>query len=263
MGYKFNPFTGALDAVDSPIGSSGQVIYNNGGALAGISTLTFDGTSVTSAGRLINSYTSLASAPAKVFTGTWFTGGTSTTTKPHFLIEPTGTTSTAWSTSGTGLGVNAASGFAGKLLDLQLNGTSRMVVQGDGKVGMGASSPGSALEVKDNSQGPNTWTSLLDCVTDASFRFKGSNHVNGYGAYMGYANTTNDAFGIQSTNAAGTSPYPILLNPFGGNVGIGITTPGDKLEIGGAGAGIILASPDGTRYRLTVANGGTLSIAAV
>jgi hypothetical protein len=42
------------------------------------------------------------------------------------LIEPTGTTSTAWSTSGTGLGVNAASGFAGNLLDLQVNGTSQL-----------------------------------------------------------------------------------------------------------------------------------------
>jgi hypothetical protein len=40
------------------------------------------------------------------------------------LLEPAGTTSTAWSTSGTGLGVNAASGFAGNLLDLQVNGTS-------------------------------------------------------------------------------------------------------------------------------------------
>jgi len=48
-----------------------------------------------------------------------------------------------------------------------------------------------------------------------------------------------------------------------GNLGIGTSSPGDKLEIGGAGAGIILASPNGTRYRLTVTNLGTLSIAAV
>jgi hypothetical protein len=94
--------------------------------------MTFDGTSVTLAGRLINSYTSLASSPAKVFTGTWFTGGTSTTTKPHFLIEPSGATSTAWSTSGTGLGVNAASGFVGNLLDLQVNGTSQANVTSAG-----------------------------------------------------------------------------------------------------------------------------------
>jgi hypothetical protein len=116
----------------SAAGSNGQLQYNNAGAFGGVSTMTFDGTSVTLAGRLINSYTSVASSPAKVFTGIWFTGGTATTTKPHFLIEPTGTTSTNWNTSGTGLGVNAASGFAGNLLDLQVNGSSLFRVNNSG-----------------------------------------------------------------------------------------------------------------------------------
>jgi len=172
MGYKFNPFTGNLDATDSPngefesldvggdinlddggtyattvqvvtptanrtisfpdatgtvglvAGSSGQLAYNNAGAYAGLSTVTTDGTDVTLTGRFISSLNGAASAPPGTFTGTWFTGGTSTTTKPQVLIEPTGATSTAWSTSGTGLGVNAASGFTGSLADLQLNGTS-------------------------------------------------------------------------------------------------------------------------------------------
>lgn len=109
-------------------GSSGQLTYNNAGALAGASTLTYDGSILTSSGRFINSYNATASSPAKSFTGTWFTGGTATTTKPQVLIEPAGTTSTAWSTSGTGLGVNAASGFTGNLLDLQVNGTSRVFI---------------------------------------------------------------------------------------------------------------------------------------
>ena len=71
-----------------------------------------------------------ASKPALHFTGTGYSGGTATTTKPTLLIEPTGTTSTGWSTSGTKLGVNAESGFSGRLLDLQLNGTSKMRVSG-------------------------------------------------------------------------------------------------------------------------------------
>ena len=132
-------------------GTNGQITYNNAGAQAGISTLTTDGTNLTLDGRLINTYTSLADAPAKVFTGSWFTGGTPTTTKPHFLIEPAGTTSTAWSTAGTGLGVNAASGFAGRLLDLQLNGTSRAVVTGAGNVGIGTTSPSEKLSVVNGS----------------------------------------------------------------------------------------------------------------
>jgi hypothetical protein len=172
MGYKFNPFTGNLDTVDSPngvfeeidvngditlddggtftttlqtvtptanrtisfpdatgtvalvAGSSGQLLYNASGANAGTSTITYDGTNVTLSGRFISSLNGAASAPPGTFTGTWFTGGTSTTTKPQVVIEPTGTTSTSWSTSGTGFGVNAVSAFAGRLLDLQINGTS-------------------------------------------------------------------------------------------------------------------------------------------
>jgi hypothetical protein len=107
-------------------------VYNNAGAYAGLSTVTTDGTNVTLSGRFISSLNGAASAPPGTFTGTWFTGGTSTTTKPQVVIEPTGTTSTGWSTSGTGLGVNAASGFTGRLLDLQLNGTSNFQVSSTG-----------------------------------------------------------------------------------------------------------------------------------
>jgi hypothetical protein len=115
-------------------GSSGQLLWNNAGVNAGASTLTYDGSILTTSGRFINSYNATASAPAKAFTGTWFTGGTGTTTKPQVLIEPTGATSTNWSTGGTGLGVNAASGFTGNLLDLQVNGTSQASISSGGAV---------------------------------------------------------------------------------------------------------------------------------
>ena len=65
-----------------------------------------------------------ASTPSMLLSGTGYSGGTATTTKPTFLIEPTGTTSTGWNTSGTKLGVNAESGFTGNLMDLQVNGVS-------------------------------------------------------------------------------------------------------------------------------------------
>jgi hypothetical protein len=123
-------------------GSSGQLIYNNAGVNAGASTLTYDGSILTTSGRFINSYNATASSPAKAFTGTWFTGGTATTNKPQVLIEPTGTTSTAWSTSGTGLGVNAASTFSGNLLDLQKNGTSIAKITNDGSIFLNAQSTG-------------------------------------------------------------------------------------------------------------------------
>jgi hypothetical protein len=69
------------------------------------------------------------STPALAFTGApIITGGTGTTTKPLVLLEPTGATSTGWSTTGTMLGVNSLTGFTGSLLDLQINGVSKFLV---------------------------------------------------------------------------------------------------------------------------------------
>jgi hypothetical protein len=127
-------FPDATGTVGLVAGSTGQLVFNNAGAYSGLSGVTTDGTDVTLTGRFISSLNGAASAPPGTFTGTWFTGGTATTTKPQVLIEPTGTTSTAWSTSGTGFGVNAASGFAGNLLDLQVNGTSRTQVINQGAI---------------------------------------------------------------------------------------------------------------------------------
>jgi len=71
-----------------------------------------------------------ASTPALSGTGTIFTGGSTTTTKPYWLIEPTGTKSTGWSTSGTLFGANAPSGFAGNHFDFQTNGVSKLKFNG-------------------------------------------------------------------------------------------------------------------------------------
>ena len=56
----------------------------------------------------------------------------------------------------------------------------------------------------------------------------------------------------------------------GQKMGIGTSAPSSKLEVDGgdievddSASGLILRSPDGTRYRVTVANGGTLNVSAV
>ena len=165
MGFKLNPFTGKLDAVDSPngvfealdvngdivlddggtytttlqtitatanrtislpdatgtvalvAGSSGQLVYNNAGAQAGA-----PGSVVGATGNITLSLNGAASVPPFAVTGTWFAG-----TTPQVQIQPSNVgTVGAWSASGTGIGVNATSTFAGNLLDLQVNGTRRL-----------------------------------------------------------------------------------------------------------------------------------------
>jgi len=68
-------------------------------------------------------------------------------------------------------------------------------------------------------------------------------------------------------NSLGDVKFVIDTN---GNAGIGTASPASKLEVDGgdievddSASGLILRSPDGTRYRITVANGGTLAVTAV
>lgn len=118
----------------SPGGANTELQFNNSGSFGGIASLTWNGATLTNAGQFVGSLNGSASTPAGFYTGTWFSGGTATTTKPLFLIEPSGATSTAWSTSGTGFGVNAASGFGGNIVDFQLNGVSRFNVTSAGNI---------------------------------------------------------------------------------------------------------------------------------
>jgi predicted RecB family endonuclease len=62
----------------------------------------------------------------------------------------------------------------------------------------------------------------------------------------------------------------LTINNTGGNVALGTNTAASKFTVGNGdievadiASGIIISSPDGTRYRVTVANGGTLTVAAV
>jgi hypothetical protein len=78
-------FPDATGTVALVAGSSGQLLYNNAGVNAGVS-----GSAIGATGDITLSLNGAASTPPLDVTGTWFTGGTSTTTKPQVLIEPTG-----------------------------------------------------------------------------------------------------------------------------------------------------------------------------
>jgi hypothetical protein len=88
-------------------------------------------------------------------------------------------------------------------------------------------------------------------------------------------------FTIDNDNTTDSTSNGLLIAPHtqtsgglkileNGNVGIGISSPGSKLDVSGgdietstASKGLILKSPNGTRYRVTVDNSGNLSTAAL
>lgn len=113
----------AIQAADNPGANA---------ALAAALAAKLDAAGGTMTGSLVNSTNGAASTPALSLTGTPFTGGSATTTKPLALLETTGATSNEWSTSGTMLGLNAPSGFSGNLLDVQINGARRGRVTSSG-----------------------------------------------------------------------------------------------------------------------------------
>jgi hypothetical protein len=124
-------FPDATGTVALVAGSSGQLTYNNAGSNAGAT-----GSVVDSSGNVtIGGLTTLAGSPSAnntsgvLINGTWRTGASSN--NPQLLLNPTGTTlSTTWSPNGTGIGVNAPASFGGNLLDLQVNGTSKLSLTG-------------------------------------------------------------------------------------------------------------------------------------
>ena len=146
------------------------------------------------------------SAPPVSLTGTWFSGGSATTTKPQILVEPSGTTSTNWSTSGTGLGINAASGFTGNLIDTQVAASRVFAVSSAGAI----TAPTSANTINSLVINAGALSSITG-YTQASGGFT----VNGSGAVSLGTGTGNTTIG----NATGTLAIA-------SNGGLNVTTGG-------------------------------------
>jgi hypothetical protein len=146
--------------------------------------------------------------------------------------------------------------------------TERMRIDSAGNVGIGTSTPVAPLQVSNNLP-----VLVLDELDGTSTHRQTWMLRNG-NEYQLQTRTSTGTFAgldyVMPTGSSGATAHvwytanteKVRIDS-AGNVGIGTSTPGDKLEIGGAGAGIILASPNGTRYRVTVSNLGVLTVAAV
>ncbi len=207
-------FPDATGTVALVAGSSGQLVYNNAGAQAGAT-----GSVVDSSGNVtIGGLTTLAGSPSAnntsgvLINGTWRTGASSN--NPQLLLNPTGTTlSTTWSTSGTGIGVNAPASFGGNLLDLQLNGSSAFRVSSSLATLSPSSTNGGVLSAGDNTfrtiqfggsaYGNNGFAAIKDAGTLV---------VRGSGGFYWESGTNNPASGGVDTGLSRLSAAVVKVN---------------------------------------------------
>lgn len=133
---------GSIIFQTAPAGSTGTAVN------APVTALTIDSTQrATFSAGITNSGNGAVSISNSLWNGTVLTGGTATTNFPAMFVQPSGTTAvTSWSTSGTGLGMNLASGFAGNFLDFHVAGAASVFsVSNGGNVTAAANVSGANL----------------------------------------------------------------------------------------------------------------------
>lgn len=197
---------------------------------------------------------SAASFPAAIFSGTVFTGGSGSTNMPHVLIRPTGTAAaSSWSTSGTGIGMNMASGFAGNFLDFRVNGGSSVYTISSAGLAIGtfqssSTFNGSNIAVPNGATATSTLgniaqTQIGGATTNGRMLFRGSSAstITANNSYAGIM------FGDQGITEAASGTHPIIatvaMKTNTMTNGAGATTDMTTLYIEGAPTGITPTNP--------------------
>jgi hypothetical protein len=129
---------------------------------------------------------------------------------------------------GDGMIISADStnyGGVGPDIRLMVSGSEHMRIIKSGNVGIGTTNPGAKLHVKLGANGLPELNASLDTATALRV-------VGGDNAVLDMGSSGASGTWIQSRNQSTYNlQYDLLLQPLGGNVGIGTTNPGARLDI--------------------------------
>jgi len=187
-----------------------------------------------------NGGTTPSSTPAMVLSAAGNVG--IGTTSPNYVLDVAGTgsisaafTSTdsenyiALKDSGTTLG-HVRVGSISNELTFRAGNSERARIDSSGRLGLGTSSPSSEFHTVGGS--------LYSAIKTGSTVYIGN---TGTGIHGRFGVVDSSGFGIQTAWTGDNNGYNLLLNPYGGKVGIGTTSPSAKLHVATAGNNYIVS----------------------
>ena len=157
------------------------------------------------------------------------------TTTPSRQLDITGTLRVQTGTIDFSNNFNNQIWVLSSAMNFKVNGSERMIINSNGNIGINTTSPDQLLRINGTAGQPGTTGTTQNGIIRMVGWTTGS--VSGYGEtldmgfHIGLSGPPSYAW-LQATNWSGLSiTYNLVLNPNGGNVGIGTTTPTSDLHV--------------------------------